>query len=312
MYNTLQVLFPVERRLKLELRHIRYFLTLAEELNFSRAAERLHMAQPPLSRQIRELEEELGTKLFNRTNRRVELTAAGRVFLEKSSQILQQLENASIATRMTSLGTDGQITIGFTGTIQVLVPFLQQYNEKFPNVGIVLQLMSTSDQIKSLHEKRIDIGFISVPIFSHLLNVQPIFRSHFKAALPEKHPLALKKSPLYIQELSKEPFIMTPRTVGEYYYDTFINIFQQAGFTPKIKTFAHDIQTCLTLVSSGMGVTLTPASLESMRGVVYREIEDIDKSLIIEKSVAWRKNESSQIIDNFITYLFDFYHIEKD
>jgi DNA-binding transcriptional LysR family regulator len=293
-----------------EFRHIRYFLTLAEELNFSRAAKRLHMAQPPLSRQIRELEKELGTKLFNRTNRRVELTDAGKIFLEKSSQIFQQLEKARIVTRLTSLGKDGQIHIGFTGSVETLVPFLQKYAEEYPNIGIMLQIMSTAEQIKALYEKRLDVGIISVPIFSHLLNVKPLYKSHFRAVLSEIHPLASKKS-LYIHELAEESFIMTPRSVGEYYYDTFINIFQSAGITPKITTFAHDVQTCLTLVSSGMGVTLTSVVMESIRGVVYREIEDMDKSLIIEKSVAWRKDESSEIIKKFVKFLFDFYNIEN-
>ncbi|KIP26977.1 LysR family transcriptional regulator [Bacillus thuringiensis] len=139
----------------MELRHIRYFLALAEELNFSRAAEKLHIAQPPLSKQIKELEEEIGANLFNRTKRHVELTNAGQVFLDKAYQILDQVEQACISTRLTSTGTEGELVIGFSGSVQDLIQTIQRYRERYPKVGIVLQQLSTPIQVKNLIEKKL-------------------------------------------------------------------------------------------------------------------------------------------------------------
>ncbi|PEC57588.1 LysR family transcriptional regulator, partial [Bacillus wiedmannii] len=127
----------------MELRHIRYFLALAEELNFSRAAEKLHIAQPPLSKQIRELEEEIGAKLFNRTKRHVELTSAGKVFLNRAYQILDQVEQACISTRLTSTGFEGELVMGFSGSVQDLIQPIQEFHKQYPEIGIVLQQLST-------------------------------------------------------------------------------------------------------------------------------------------------------------------------
>src|SRR5690625_2301958 len=130
----------------MELRHIRYFLALAEELNFSRAAERLYIAQPPLSRQIKELEDKIGAKLFHRTNRQVELTNAGKVFLKKAYHILDQVEQACISTRLSSTGREGEFHIGFNGAIHDLIPTLQNYRELYPEVGIILKQISSTKQ----------------------------------------------------------------------------------------------------------------------------------------------------------------------
>ncbi|MEB9914835.1 LysR substrate-binding domain-containing protein (plasmid) [Bacillus cereus] len=287
----------------MELRHIRYFLALAEELNFSRAAEKLHIAQPPLSKQIRELEEEIGAKLFNRTKRHVELTSAGKVFLSKAYQILDQVEQACISTRLTSTGTEGEIVIGFSGVVQDLIPNIIKYRERYPEVGIVLQQLSTPNQVKALNEKRIDIGIVAAPVNSNKIHVRPIKKMCLKAIIPEKHSLAFKPS-IYIHDLEKEPFIMATKSAAPYYYDTFMNLFQNKGFAPNIAIQANDLQTVSALVANGMGVALLPSSIHSLSGLILRKVEDIDTT--IEVSLAWRKNNNSKVIENFLEFYFKF------
>lgn len=291
----------------MELRHIRYFLTLAEELNFSRAAEKLHISQPPLSRQIRELEEEIGAKLFHRSKRQVELTNAGKVFLNNAYQILDQVEQARIRTRLSSTGKEGEFRIGFTGAVQDLIPTLKEYRKRYPQVGIILKHMTNAEQVEALNENRIDIGIISNPIKNNKIQITPIKKMRFLAALPEKHVLASKKS-IHLRDLENETFIMTPKSVGPLYYDTFMSLFQKAGFTPQITIQCHDLQTVLALVTADMGITITPSPFNPMNGIVRREIEEID--LTVKGFIAWRKDNKSEILEEFLTFFFEFYRDE--
>lgn len=291
----------------MELRHIRYFLALAEELNFSRAAERLHITQPPLSRQIQELEEEIGAKLFYRTKRNVELTNAGKVFLNKAYQILDQVEQACVSTRLSSTGKEGEFRIGFTGAVQDLIPTIQEYRKRYPLVGIILEHMSTFKQIEALNENRIDIGLISSPVNNSKIQVIPIKKMNFVLALPEQHPLNSKKS-IYLSDMANETFIMTPKSVGALYYETFMSVFQKAGFTPNITIQAHDLQTVLALVAAGMGVTLTPSPFNSINGIIKRKVEDVN--LTVNGLLAWRIDNKSKILDEFLQFFFEFYRDE--
>lgn len=293
-----------ERKKKeMELRHIRYFLTLAEELNFSRAAEKLHIAQPPLSKQIRELEEEMGVRLFNRTKRHVELTNAGKVFLNKAYQIIDQVEQACISTRLTSTGSEGELIIGFSGSVQDLIPTIRNYRERYPKVGIVLQQLSTPLQVKALNEKRIDIGIVAAPVNCKKIHVKPVRKVSLKAIIPEKHPLAFKQS-IYIRDLENESFIMATKSAAPFYYETFMDLFQNVGFAPKITIQANDLQTVSALVANGMGVALLPSSINPLSGLIQRKVEDINTT--IEASLAWRKDNNSEILENFLKLYFEF------
>lgn len=288
----------------MELRHIRYFVALAEELNFSRAAERLHIAQPPLSRQIRDLEEKIGAQLFNRTRRYVELTNAGKVFLDKAYKILDQVEQACVSTRLSSTGKEGEFQIGFSGAVQDLIPTIKAYRALYPQVGIVLKQMSSAQQIKALNEKTIDVGLLTIPVNNNNIRLLPLQEMHFMAALPEKHPLALKQS-LYINDMADETFINTLKSTGPLYYETFMDVFKNTDFTPKITIQAQDLQTVMALVAAGMGITLTPSPMKPVSGVVLRRVEDI--TLTIKPSLGWRKDNSSEILDKFLTFFHDFY-----
>ncbi len=281
----------------MELRHIRYFLALAEELNFSRAAQRLHIAQPPLSRQIRELEQQLEVQLFHRTKRQVQLTSAGKVFMTKAYQILDQVEQAYIRTRLTSTGMEGELRIGFTGAVYDMIPTLQAFRKRFPRISLYLKHMNSTEQMEALVEGRLDIGVIGVPIRNSLMEVRPLPVVSFLAAMPSGHPLADRTS-LYLRDLAGETFIMTSKSSGPLYYDMVISAFQQARITPNLTIQAHDLQTVLALVASGMGVTLAPLLLRTYSGVITRKLEDVD--LTIQASLVWRKDYRSQILDNLL------------
>ncbi|ANX11645.1 LysR family transcriptional regulator [Fictibacillus sp. WQ 8-8] len=292
----------------MELRHLRYFVTVAEELNFSRAAVRLNISQPPLSQQIQQLESELGVPLFYRTKRKVELTDSGKVFLGKAYKILFEVEKACDHTKKAYEGKYGQLVIGFTGSATYdFIPLLQSYRAKFPLVEVIVHQMSTPEQVLALNEERIDVGLICTPIAieNSKLNISPIRRQHFIAVLPETHKMAKKKFPLEIRELAEDTFIMTPRQEGSVYYDTIMSIFHKVGFIPKITT-AHVSTAVTSLVSAGMGVALLPYLLENlqMKGVVFKEITDTTTK--IETAVAWRHNEKSSIVDPFITLVKEF------
>lgn len=292
----------------MELRHIRYFIVLAEELNFSRAAQRLHIAQPPLSRQIKELEDELGAKLFNRSKRHVELTPAGKVFLQKAYQIFDQVEQARFNTRLTAIGKEGELRISFTGAVQDLIPVIREYHRLHPQVGIVIKHMTNKEQIKALNEKTVDIALVSTQIESSNIHTTPLRNLPFYAAFPENHPL-VKKKKLYLKDLANETFIMTPRSVGVLYYETFMSAFNHAKFTPNIAIQADDLHTVLALVASGMGITLTPSPFEPMKGIVKRDIEDVNIAIV--SSIAWHKDNNSKILEDFLLFVNRIYKNEE-
>ncbi|MGG3468506.1 LysR substrate-binding domain-containing protein [Neobacillus pocheonensis] len=288
----------------MELRHIRYFTALAEELNFSRAAERLHIAQPPLSRQIQQLEEEVGVSLFYRTKRHVELTYAGKAFLEKAYQLIDLVDEALYTARMASRAENGKLNIGFLGTAHSILPILSNYREKYPNVSLNLQHIGTKEQIVALQEKRIDIGILTAPIHTKGVTVKKFKYLPLGAVLPANHPLALRGGPVSILELADESFVMYPRSIGSGIYNAIINICHEAGFSPKITVEAHDMQSVLALVSAGMGVSLTTISHVQTKGVVFRELSD--NTITLEAAIAYREDEKSEVLYKFLDIFMEY------
>lgn len=291
----------------MELRHIRYFLAIAEELNFSRAAEKLHIAQPPLSRQIRELEEELGVKLLHRTNRQVELTNAGKVFQKKAAELIEQVEQTVVSTRLSATGQVGELQIGFNGAVQDLTPTLKAFQAFYPNVGIILKQMTSLEQIDALNRKQIDFATITIPVKNENIQTFQIATLPFQVALYENHPL-LAKEKIFIADLEHEPFIITNKSSGPLFFEAFMRVFQHAHYIPKIAIQTNDLQTIIALVASGMGITVTPSPITSTAGVILRKLEDVDVS--IPATLAWREDNFSEVVDNFLRFFKEFHEMK--
>jgi DNA-binding transcriptional LysR family regulator len=286
----------------MELRHLRYFIAVAEELHFSKAAARLHIAQPPLSQQIQQLEAELGVKLFHRkTKRQVQLTEAGKVFLQETERLLAQLETAVAFTQRIGRGQTGQLRIGFTSlAIYDLLPLiLQQFREQFLEVELVLQELTTSQQEQALKDSLIHVGFAHPPLEDDTLSYQCIHRETLVVALSSTHSLAQQER-ICVRSLNGEPLIVFPRYLAPGLYDRIMSLFGQVNFQPKIIQEAIQMQTIIGLVSAGMGVAITPSSLQNLQrsGVVYRPIlEDVP---VIETAVIWQQNSLTPIVENFL------------
>ncbi len=287
----------------MELRHLRYFITVAEELHFSRAAERLHIAQPPLSQQIHQLEMELGVELFQRkTKRQVQLTEAGRVFLQSAYQLLAQLEQVIELTRRTGRGETGQLRVGFISSVtyDVLPAILQAFHQQFPGVELILQELTTSEQEKALQNHRIQVGFVHLPLEDDSFAWECIQQENLVVALPANHPLA-KQEKIAMRSLTDELFILFPRHLGIGLYDKIMALCEEVNFTPKVAQEAIQMQTIIGLVSAGMGIAIVPASLQNLQrqGVVYRAIAQTTP--LVETAVVWKKEEITPVMQQFLT-----------
>jgi DNA-binding transcriptional LysR family regulator len=289
----------------MELRHLRYFRTVATELHFGRAAEKLHIAQPPLSKQIQDLETELGFELFTRTKRSVVLTPAGKEFLIEVERIFHQLDRAIDIGRKTSRGELGQISIGFVGsaTYNILPIILQQFRDRYPNVQIKLHELTTDRQLVWLREGRIDLGLIRPPVVERDLASQIIFQESLVVALPINHHLATVDT-IELSALATEPFILFPREFAPGLYDPIIAICQATGFTPQVVQECIQMQTIVSLVSANMGVSILPESIQEAQrqGVVYKPIRS--SSLGVEKlatiAIVWRIDDDSPTMNRLL------------
>lgn len=285
----------------MELRHLHYFLAVAEELNFSRAAERLHIAQPPLSQQIRDLEAELGVTLFERTKRQVKLTNAGQVFLEEVQQALQQVDRAVDSARQAGRGELGRLMIGFnsSATYSVLPDLLYHFRQSHPNVELVLHELTTSQQIEKLYNSQIDVGLLYLPLENDELSTLSVLKEPLVLAMPETHPLSTQ-SQVSMQSLRNELFILPPHQLGEALYRQIMNLFEQLGFVPQKVQQAVQLQTVISLVAGSVGVAIVPASLQNLQrmGVVYKYLQEYTSE--VEIAAAWRQGDTSPILHKFL------------
>lgn len=285
----------------MELRHLRYFTAVAEELHFGRAAAKLHMAQPPLSQQIKQLEEELGFQLFHRTKRSVTLTAAGERFLGETRLMFTRLDQAIAQGRRTSRGELGELTIGFVGSASysVLPPILQQFRQRFPAVELTLRELTTNVQLEALRENRIDIGLVRPPIQGEGIAQQPVLQESLVVAVSEAHPFA-QEDALAIAALAQESFLLFPRVLAPGLYDQIIALCQQGGFSPKVVQEAIQMQTIVGLVAAEIGIALVPASLQNLQrvGVVYRPL--VEETPQVEIALVWRQDDPSPTVQQFL------------
>ena len=292
----------------MELRHLRYFVAVAEEGHMTRAAEQLGIQQPPLSQQIRALEDELGVQLFRRKPRGVELTDAGLAFLEHARAILAQVERASATTRRTARGEQGRVVVGFTSSapFHPFVPrVIRTFRELSPHVSLVLEESGSGELVQALHSEEIDAAFIRSPIADVVgLEVTPLLEEEMVAALPTGHQFATSNSDtkrLPLSALAKEIFVLYKRPGGPGLYDTIITACKGAGFSPRVGQEAPRILSTLNLVAAGLGVSIVPASLRrlEMDGVVYRSIAKNQQPLA-PLILACRGSENSATVRRFI------------
>lgn len=285
----------------MELRHLRYFVAVAEELHFGRAATRLFIVQPSLSQQIRQLEDELGFPLLKRTKRSVELTDAGKVFLAKAQSILAQVQEAKRAAQRAYRGEIGRLVIGYisSSTYDLLPMMLSAYRERFPHVDVALRELTTQEQLRALEEESIQVGLLRLPINDPMIHVEVVRREPIVCVLPEGHPLA-KHARITVPLLANEPFVLQSRQRGGGYYAQLMNLCLTSGFSPNVIQEVTEMHTIVSLVAAGMGVSLVPLSVKNIRsqGVVYRELEG--STPLTEMAVAWLLNSHSTIVQNFL------------
>ncbi|HEX2702429.1 MAG TPA: LysR substrate-binding domain-containing protein [Solirubrobacteraceae bacterium] len=290
----------------MELRHLRYFVAVAEELHFHRAAERLHISQPPLSQQIRALEAELGVALFERNRRRVELTPAGTSFLADARAILEATQHATDRARRVAAGELGSLSVGFVGSATfspVLPAILRDFRSRFPDVGLSLRELQTAEQLAALTAGRLDVGVIRGPLAASELDpgleLVVIQREQLVVALPETHPLA---GGLRVRaaDLRGETLVILRRHEAPGLFASLNTVLAIVGGVPEDVLEVAEMQTILALVASGIGISLVPASVgDSERiGVAFRPLAD--PSPTTELALAWRGATSSPARDAFL------------
>ena len=288
----------------MELRHLRYFVAVAEEMNFGRAAERLGMSQPPLSQQVKDLERELGAKLVDRSRRKIRLTHAGGLFLEEARLALSQAEKAARTARRAHRGEIGTLSMGFVGsaTYQVLPEALRAFRERYPNVVLELRTMHSAQQVEAFREGRIQVGFLRPPV-DVFLATRTLVEETLVVALPADHPLAVTRK-VVLSELAGEDFVLSPRPSGPAVYDRIVGLCRRAGFSPSVAQESAELQTVAGLVAAGMGVALLvgkPEHLLRHRGVAYREVGNPGATW--ELAAARREDERSPMAHAFVEML---------
>jgi DNA-binding transcriptional LysR family regulator len=282
----------------MELRHLRYFVAVAEELHFRRAADRLHMSQPPLSQQIRALEEELGVTLLERTQRRVTLTAAGSAFYERARAILDAVEDASRLVKRVNRGEVGRLAVGFVGSAMYsLVPeVLGTFASRYGDVDLHLRELTTAAQLRQLESGQIDVGFIRPASQRPGLAFETVEREPVVVALPVSHPLA-KEPLLDVGQLAGETLVLLGREDSPGVRDSL------AGATDLVHGDVQEVremQTVIALVRAGVGISLVPESVRALarEGVVYRELPAGGPS--VELAMAWRSEDRSPVLAAFL------------
>lgn len=286
----------------MELRHLRYFVAVAESLHFGRAAESLLVAQPSLSQQIRNLERELGVVLLKRSRRTVSLTDAGRVFLTEAKRTLDQAQRALDTARRAARGQLGRLVVSFASvaTFDCLPRAIAAFTREYPGVELIFRELTTADQIARLKDGTVDVALLTHFNAEDGLVARRVSRVRLVAALPCDHPLTRKRR-LNLASLAAETFICTPRERGPAYYDHFIALCQRAGFAPRIAQTQNvtQLSTVIALVAAGVGVALVPLSMACihLKGVTYRELSDVAE---IDVTMAWLPSNQLPSLEAFV------------
>jgi DNA-binding transcriptional LysR family regulator len=288
----------------MELRHLRYFVAVAEELSFTRAAARLHIGQPPLSQQIQALEHEIGARLFERNKRRVLLTEAGRLFLADARRMLALSEQAKETARRAHLGEAGELRVGFTFSTPFTPLFakvVRRYRQQYPGVLLTFQEMATSPQLAKIEARELDVGFVrpaSMPLPSTVA-LTMLRRDPLRLVLPADSPLARKKA-VTVKDLTDQAFVVFPKEAGTGIYHQIQDMCRAAGFAPNIAMEAGEPSTIIGLVAAGCGISVLPSSFEGihMDGVVYRPL--VDAAATTSMLLARHADGGGPLVDAFV------------
>jgi DNA-binding transcriptional LysR family regulator len=287
--------------LLVELRHLRYFVALADVLNFGRAAAHLRIAQPSLSHQIRQLETELQAGLLVRTTRRVQLTEAGRLFLEQAREILAHADRAAVVARRANRGEMGTLRVGCAHWMDSarILSSLGSFHDRNPGIHFDLHSMSAPLQIAALRDERLDVGYVRPPVNEPSLDSEILLREPFVVALPARHRLVARER-IAVSDLASEAFILLPREEAPIFHDLVLEACREAGFVPNV---AHEIgspQMVLGLVATGVGISLVPASVcrARPRGVAFRPLGRSPR--VLQTAIAWRREHAAPPLIGFL------------
>ena len=291
----------------MELRHLRYFITVADEQSFSRAAERLHIAQPPLSQQIQALEIELGVQLFNRKTRPLQLTLAGQTLLAEARAILVKLEQAVHQTQRIHQGELGYLTVGFTSSIAngIFPEIMRTYRQQYPEVKLILEEENSATLIQRLRDRQTDMIFLYLydEIFAaNDLETLALTQEPLVVVLPQNHPLTAQAE-ISISDLKNEEIVMPLHQVVSDLPDQIYHLCSQAGFVPKVAQTAVFMVTILGLVAGETGISILPSHVQNLQrqGVVYRPIQE--QTTTIKLTAVWLHNNSSTILQQFLNII---------
>lgn len=293
----------------IELRHLRYFIAVADELHFGRAAERLGMSQPPLSQQIRQLEQFVGARLLERTNRRVALTEAGRLFLEQAREILARTGHAVDLAQRAARGETGELRVGITRSTPLsgYIPrAIHAFRQQLPSVQLKLEEMNSLQQIDALLDRRLQIGIVRGSTLPAALVSRRLFRDPLVAVLPADHPAARghgARRRLRTGALAQEPFVLFARNAGAGIHDHVISLCRHAGFVPRMAQEAGEASTIVGLVAAGLGVSILPASCEHIRIDGVRYVPLADPASLSEIHAVHRRDDRSPLVAQFVRLL---------
>lgn len=285
----------------MDLRQLRYFLTLADELHFGRAAEKLHIVQPALTKQIQVLENELHVMLFKRNKRKVELTGAGKYFQEEVRQIVDKLERVKNQTRMVQEGSKGELRIGYVGScIHTFLPdMLSILHEQNPHIQTYLNEMTSSSQRIAIENGDLDIAFLRNPLPHPHLGQHLVYSESFSLIVPNLHPIGPENF-TGVHQLKDEKFILPPKTDGELYYQLQLSICEQAGFSPIIAHETVHGHTVLNLVDHGLGITFLPSSFQQVTTANVKFIELAHIPQKAEITAVWNRNNPNPSVNKFL------------
>jgi LysR family transcriptional regulator, benzoate and cis,cis-muconate-responsive activator of ben and cat genes len=284
-----------------ELRHLRYFVAVADELHFGRAAERLGIAQPPLSQQVQSLERALGVQLLDRSRRHVALTPAGAAFLSSARRLLEDAQAAATTAQRTARGESGAITVAFAASVMFLAlpRIIRRFRDQFPSVHLELRELATGPQMAALRTGDLDVGFLRHPPPDPLLVTATVMTEPLLIAVSRRDVLAPRRR-LTLHELANRDFVLFPPDLAPGLHAQVLALCAGAGFSPRVRQVSRELYTTVSLVEAGMGVTIIPASVRKMgwRGVKYFSIRDEAATSHID--AAWRNDNANPVVSAFL------------